>query len=451
MEIFHLAKENDPVYQREGFKQEASAEILKQAYADLLPSVTAEGILKRTRQEIEDTEVAVYAEGLARYGSREYTVTLTQPIFKLPFFYRVEQARKQVDRATLVFEASKQELMLRAAEVYMGILEAQDVLGFTKAEEAAINVHFELAQGRYKSGLAPITDFHDAKARLADVTASRVKAENRLDDAFAALKELTGTQVDNLAGLRYASFKSGAGPVGGNRNDISQRPAPAEEGRTDGEEKPLPLLSPDPDDLAKWVESAPEQSLEVAIQRREVEVAEWEVARQRAGHYPVFSVVARLNRDDEGGSLFGGASDISTRDAYLQMSVPLFQGFSIVSKTREALKLQKAEKADLESEIRAAERRTRAAFLGVKSAIQNVEAYRQSVVSNSMALSGKREGFKSGLFPSLAVLDAERDLHRARQEYARAHYDYIINSLKLKKSVATLSTEDLAWVNQWLE
>lgn len=454
MEIFNLAREHDPIYQREAYKHEASSEILKQAYADLLPTVTAEGIYKRTRQEIEETEVAVYAEGLVRYPSKGYTVTLTQPLFRLPFFYRVGQAREQVARADLAFEASMQDLMLRTAEVYMGVLEAQDNLAFTRAEEAAVALHFDLAQGRYKNGLAPVTDLHDAKARLADVTALRVKAEYLLDDALTALQELTGTRIETLAGLQYASFKHNeriiAAPTPRGAGEDSAPPM-MPPGAAGTDQKPLPLVSPDPDDLEKWIESAPEQSLEVAILRREVEVADREVDRQRAGHYPVVSVVGRLNRYDEGGSLFGGESDISTRDAYVQMTVPLFQGLSVLSKTREAMKLHQAAKADLEREVRAAERRTRAAFLGVKSAMENVEAYRQSVMSNYLALTAKREGFKSGLFPSLAVLDAERDLHRARQEYARAHYGYLVSSIRLKKSVATLGREDIAWINQWLE
>lgn len=456
MEVFKLAQEHDPVFQREAYKHEASSEILKQAYADLLPTVTAEGIYKRTRQEIEETEVAVYAEGLVRYPSKGYTVTLSQPLFKLPLIYRVGQAREQVAKAGLIFEVSRQDLMLRVSEVYMGVLEAQDNLAFSRAEEAAVAIHFELAQGRYKNGLAPVTDLHDAKARLADVTALKVKAENRLDDALSALEELTGTRIENISGLQYASFKNSArAPSVAPAGPRSETSPPAVQGADQGgagtEQKPLALVSPDPDDLEKWIDSSSEQNLEVAIQRREVEVMEREVARQRAGHFPVVSLVGRMNRYDEGGSLFGGESDISTRDAYVQLTVPLFQGLSVLSRTREAMKLHQAARADLEREIRAAERRTRAAFLGVKSAIENAEAYRQAVMFNDLALIAKREGFKSGLFPSLAVLDAERDLHRARQEYARAHYGYLVSGLRLKKAVGILVEEDLSAMNQWLK
>ncbi|MGZ4957326.1 MAG: hypothetical protein ACXV8Q_19685 [Methylobacter sp.] len=40
---------------------------------------------------------------------------------------------------------------------------------------------------------------------------------------------------------------------------------------------------------------------------------------------------------------------------------------------------------------------------------------------------------------------------RAQKDYARAHYDYLLNTLRLKQAVGTLSPTDLAHVNQWLE
>ncbi len=176
------------------------------------------------------------------------------------------------------------------------------------------------------------------------------------------------------------------------------------------------------------------------------------VERQKAGHYPTLSLVGRLNRDDQDDSLFaGGGSDIKTREATIQLNIPIFQGFSVSSRTREARQLYKAEKELLEKEIRAAKRETRAAFLGVKAAVKNAEAMKQSVIFNKISLEAKKEGFKAGLFPSLAVLDAERDFHLAKQGYAKANYEYILNSVRLKNAVGILTENDMAGINQWLE
>lgn len=437
IEVYNLARDNDPTFQSERYRHEASPETLKQAYSELLPAVNVDASYQGTRQEIFHTSVAVFGESIARFPSKGYNLTLTQPLFRYSSIMRVLQAKEEVKRADFEFEAAKQDLILRVAEAYIGALAAHDNLEFTRAEEEAVKRHFELAEGRYNSGLAPITDYHDAKARLAYVTALRVRAENRLDDALEALAEVTGQKIENPARLKSAPISAKSETTKG----VEYKPP----------QGGMPLVPPDPDDVNNWIDAALKQNLEVEALRQAVLVARREVDRQRAGHWPTLTIVGRLNRDDEGGSLFGGESDVETREAILQLNVPIFQGFFVTSKTREAKKLHAAVKQDLEKEIRVVKREARASFLWVKSSIENTEAFRQSVVSNKIALEAKKEGFKSGLFPSLAVLDAERDLHQAKLEYAKAQYEYISNSLRLKKAVGTLNEEDLAGINQWFE
>ncbi|MBN1625583.1 MAG: TolC family protein [Deltaproteobacteria bacterium] len=447
MGIYKLALENDSTFQGERYRHDASPEIYKQACSELMPSVSLDASYQYTRQEIFDTDVAVYGADLARYPSKGYTLSLTQPILVYPSFMRVLQAQEEVKRTDLEFEAAKQELIFRVVELYIGIMEAHDNLEFTLAEEEAIRVHFELAQERYNNGLAPITDFHDAKARLASVTARKSRVENGLDDALEALAEVTGQKIDNLAKLKFAKISI----------DYLKNPTAVRDSslclseKQEANQGEMPLISPDPDDINKWVDAGRKQNLEVLVQEQAMLVAKREVERQRGGHYPSLAFVARLNRDNQGGSLFGGESDLETREAILQMSFPIFEGLSVMSKTREAQKLYAATEQDLEKAIRLVKREARAAFLGVKSAIENSEALRQSVMSNQIALEAKREGFKSGLFPSLAVLDAERDLHQAKLEYAKAQYEYILNSFRLKKAMSTLNEEDIYGVNKWLE
>jgi outer membrane protein len=315
----------------------------------------------------------------------------------------------------------------------MDTLEAYDNLEFTRSEEEAVKLHFELAKERYANGLAPITDFHDANARFAYVTALRIVAENDLDDALEALTAITGQKTHNPN--RLIIYK--------NSSSLSST--------SEGTGREMPLISPDPDNLDSWIEASPEGNLEVQVRKQDLLIAEQEIERQRAGHLPTITLVGRINRNYEGGSLFGGDSDLETREAILQLNIPIFQGFSVRSKTREARMLSKAAEQELERETRLAKREARAAFLGVKSAIKNTEALRQSVISSEIALEAKKEGFKSGLFPSLAILDAERDLHQAKLEYSRSQYNYILNGLRLKKAVGTLSEDDLEGINQWLE
>lgn len=445
MQVYRLAQEKDPTLQSERYKHEASPEIYKQALSAYLPSVNADFYYRGTRQEIKSTDIAVYGGGEANYSSDGYSLALTQPVLRYSSIMRILQAKEEVKAADFKFEAAKQNMIFRVADAYFGALEAFDNLGFTRTKEEALKLHFKLAHERYNSGLAPIWDYHEARAQLASVMADRVRAENTLDDALEALAEVSGQEIYNIARLKYALTASKS-------DDL---PAAMTDGYIWGEHETaqgvIPMVSPDPDDINKWIEAALGQNLEVQARRQTVLVAEREIKRQKGGHWPTLDLVGRTRRDNEGGSLYSGGSDVERRDAILQFNFPIYEGSSVLSKTREAQKLYAAAGQDLEKELRFVKRETKAAFLGVKSAIENTEALKQAVVSNQIALEAKREGFKAGLFPSVVVLDAERDLHRAKLEYAHAQYEYIRKSLRLKKAVSTLSEEDLAGINQWLE
>ncbi len=438
MEVYNLAVENDPTFQSQMSSHKASPETYKQAFSELLPTLSFDTYYQRTRQEIFETDVAVYGESLARYPSKGYNLTLTQPIFRYSSLMRLNQAREEVKVAELEFQAAEQDLVLRTAKAYIGALEAYDNLEYTRTEEESIKLHFELARERYTNGLAPITDFHDANARLAYMIALRIKAENELDDALEALAEITGKKIYNPARLISS-------------RDSSSLSVTSEggEGERTGEE--MPLVSPEPDNIDEWIKASQEQNLEVQVRQQDALVAKQEIERQKAGHLPTVSFVGRINRDYEGGSLFGGDSDLETREAIIQLNLPIFRGFSVLSKVREARMLSQSAEQELEKGIRLARREARAAFLDIKSAIENADALRQSIISHKIALDAKKEGFESGLFPSLAILDAERDLHQSKLEYSRARYDYILNSLRLKRAVGTLSKQDLEGINQWLE
>ena len=40
--------------------------------------------------------------------------------------------------------------------------------------------------------------------------------------------------------------------------------------------------------------------------------------------------------------------------------------------------------------------------------------------------------------------------HKAKKNYSKSKYDYLISKLKLKQSIGTLSIDDLKVVNSWL-
>lgn len=416
LDIYELARQNDPLLQAAHYGNLATRESLRQAYSGFLPTLNAGAEFDLTRQEITKSDNPLFSEGTSEFASHDLNVTLSQPLFHYEALVGLRLARGVVARSALEYMVAEQELILRVAELYLEALSAQDDLGFARSEQAALQLHYERAQGQQARGLIPVTDLYDAQARLAAAQERQISAKNAQDDALEALREVSGDWVGSLAGTK----------------------------------KDLPLGPPDPTAIEQWIEAGLEQNLALQVQEAAVEVAGQEVKRRQAGHLPSLDLVARANRGRTGGDLFGDGRDTEVLNVRVQLNVPLYQGGLISSQVNEATYIHQRARKEHERLTRSVERATRAAYWGVISAIGRVEALQQSVTALELALDGRQKGFRSGLFSSLEVLDGVRDLFLSRRDHAQARYDYILNSLRLKQMVGTLSKKDIVAVNQWL-
>ncbi len=417
LDLYRLAIDHDPQFKGASYERLALKESLKQAHGHIMPAVSLEGVGSRTYQDIVHSSNQVFASGKANYDSKLYTAKLVQPIFRYSLFVEVQQAKKLSKRADVDLEIAKQDLIIRVAQAYLSALAANEGIAFAEAEKKDVEVFFERAKTRYSSGLAPVTDLYDAQARLASVNAQLVKVENDYRDALQAIAEITGTTVVKVNRLR----------------------------------EELPLVPPDPEDAEAWVKVGMEQNLKVKSAQYDVDVAKAEVSRQKSAHYPSLDLMGRYYRNDMGGSLFGGGATVDTKDVTLTLSVPIFEGLVITSKTREAGDRYEKGRQTLEQQKRAAVRQVNVFYNGVKTALSRAGALKKSVEAQTVLVQAKEQGYRSGMYASLAVLDAARDLYLYRRDYAQSRYDYIVSNLKLKQAVGTLSESDLTAVNEWLQ
>lgn len=414
---YNLALKNDPQFKGAEYETLANRETLRQAYAGLLPKIYGDYSYTLTNQKINSSDNTVYATGSSNYGSNSYGAYLTLPIFRYASFINIGQANLVLSRSSLDLEKAHQDMTLRVVEAYMDVLLSQDKLAAVKAEETAVDLHHQLASGRVENGMAPITDKYDTEARLAAVNAQRVDAENLLNDSLQALTEICGVSAVSVKVLKDE----------------------------------IPLTQPLPGNIDSWTAVGLEQNLELLIQKIKAEIAAKEIGLQKSAHYPVLDFQADYINKETKGSLFGGGSDTTTYDFLIKLNIPIYEGGLITSKTREATSKYQSALQSVIKQKRTAERKVRSTYNGVTSAITRVEAMRKSVDAQNMVVEAKKEGFKSGLFISLAVLDAVQDLYIYKKEYSQARNDYILNSIRLKHAVGALKPEELGMLNEWLQ
>ena len=417
LEIYRLARDNDPKWRAAGFDYEASAETRAQARAALLPTVTFEQEHIRTDQNVLSSNNPIFGLGQSRYATDGQVLTIKQPLFRMALWSRLVQSEVVVKQAAATHAAAEQELMLRVASTYLGALAARDALALALAARDAIGKPLDLAQARLDRGLGTVSNLYDARSRYAVTEAREIEARFKLLDANQALREITGKTIETINPLRDT----------------------------------IPLSAPEPASVEQWVETAEKQNWRLEARRQTAEVAREEIRRQRAGHAPTVNLVGTNNYRRAGGTVFGGGAHTETRDLSIRLAVPIFEGGATTSLTREAVARHSKALEELEFERRLLDRQTRAAYQGVLSGINLVKALNNTVAAQEKAVETKDEGRKAGLFTLMPVLDATRDLYFARRDYAQARYDYLLNRLRLKEAAGTLGEEDLAAINMLLQ
>lgn len=400
-EVFEAALGSDPEFLATGADHRAAREIRPQALAGLLPSVRLSLDTQwNERQRRRD------------FRSDNLVLDVAQPLYRRDRQVELQQADSRIARADALYAAARQDLMVRVAERYFGVLEAEDELSFAQATLEAFEQQLAQSRQRFEVGLIAITDVEEAKAGFDLARAQLIAAENALDIAREALRETTGGYLERLA------------PLGD-----------------------MPLVMPEPADIDKWTQTALERNQRLLAARHDSETARREIERMQAGHSPTLDAVGSLGLNDSESGMFG-----ETRRAKvgLRLNLPLYSGGSVVSRTRESRHRYQRTLNVLERERRRAQRETRDAYLGVDSGISRVHALEQAVRSSETAAEAIEAGFQVGTRTSVDVLDAQRDLFRARRDLSEARYSYMLNVLRLKRAAGTLAQDDLELISIWL-
>ena len=85
------------------------------------------------------------------------------------------------------------------------------------------------------------------------------------------------------------------------------------------------------------------------------------------------------------------------------------------------------------------------------SEISRVDALRQALESSQTALLATQAGEEVGQRTVVDVVNAQNNVRRAETTYAQARYEYLLNVLRLKQASGSLTQDDLAEIDGWLE
>jgi outer membrane protein len=417
VQVYHEALANDMQYAAARATVEAGREKLPQGLAGLLPvlGATAGTVWNENRYHNNSASPPSWRND---YNTHVYNVSLTQPLFRWQNIIQYGQSRWQVVQAEAVFAQEAQDLILRVAQAYFDVLYAQENLSAVRSNKEAIALQLAQAKKNFEVGTTTITDTHEAQSRFDLASAQELAGENELDVKRYALRVIVGKEIGELARLR-ADAK---------------------------------LLPPQPASMEQWVAAAENDNYLVLARQAALEVAQREVERARGGHYPTLDVVANYGKNNSLASSSGSSSlETDVRNIGLQLSIPIYEGGLVSSRTREAIANRSAAQSMLENARRAARLDAQQSFLGVVNGLAQVQALSAALVSSISALESNKLGYDVGVRINIDVLNAEQQVYVTRRDLAKARFDTLLAQLDLKAAIGTLSEDDLEQINPLFE
>ncbi|MFC5551444.1 TolC family outer membrane protein [Massilia aerilata] len=426
LQVYQQALANDATYASARASAAVGRERVPQGRAGLLPTIGVVGNVTRAKGEStpwnngaiitdEDGVSQIVQGGSATTTQKQYTVQLSQPLFRWDRWETYQQSKLQQSIAEAQFAQAQQDLITRVAQAYFDVLAAQDTLASTRAQKEAVTEQLASAKRNFEVGTQTITDTHEAQAAYDLVISQEIAAVNDLESKKTALQAIIGTPPAALATLRTG----------------------------------VNLTAPQPINVDQWVSAAENQNYAVSVAQLQVESAKREISKQRSGHYPTLDLVASSQHTSLSGQT--QQSGRSTNNAIgISYSIPIFSGFAVTSRVRESIALEDKARNDLEANRRNAALLARQSFLGVNSGLAQVKALEAAEVSSNSALESNKLGYQVGVRINIDVLNAQRQLYQTRTDLAKARYNTILAGLKLKAAAGSLREEDLLPVNALL-
>ncbi|WP_310352450.1 TolC family outer membrane protein [Pseudomonas sp. BE134] len=416
-DIYEQALRNDPVFLGALKEREAGLENRIIGRAGLLPRVGYD--YNKGRNSSKATYLNEHRQNQTddrHYNSYGSTLTLQQPLIDYEAYAAYRKGVAQSLFADEAFRGKSQQLLVRVLEHYTKALFAQDQIDIALARKKAYEQQFQQNEQLFHQGEGTRTDILEAESRYELATAEEIEARNEQDASLRELGALIGVPVIDITDLA---------PLAPHFQTFSLQPA----------------------NYDTWHEMAVANNPNLASQRQAVEVARYEVERNRAGHLPKVSAFASVRQNEsESGNTYNQRYDTNTIG--IEVNVPLYAGGGVSASTRQASRSMEQAEYELDGQTRETLIELRRQFSACLSGVSKLRAYQKALTAAEALVVSTRQSILGGERVNLDALNAVQQLFTTRRDLAQARYDYLMAWTRLHYYAGTLNEQDLARVDE---
>lgn len=415
-QVYEQALRNDPEFLAALQERDAGQESRTIGRAGLLPKLSYNYNKGRNNSRATYLNERGNSHEDRNYNSYGSTFTVQQPLIDYEAYANYRKGVAQALFADETFRSKSQELLVRVLTHYTQALFAQDQIDNARAKKNAYEQQFQQNEQLFRHGEGTRTDILEAESRYELATAEQLQAQDEQDAALRELGALIGVATVNIDELTPlpASFSA------------------------------LPLQ---PASFSSWHTMALESNPLLASQREALEVARYEVERNRAGHLPKLNAYASVRKmESESGNTYNQRYDTNTIG--IEISLPLYAGGGVAASVRQARSNLARVEYELEGKTRETLIELRRQFNACQSGVSKLRAYQKALVSAEALVVSTRQSILGGERVNLDALNAEQQLYSTRRDLAQARYDYLLAWTKLHFYAGTLGEQDLARLDE---
>lgn len=350
------------------------------------------------------------------YNSYGSTLMLQQPLIDYEAYANYRKGVAQTLFANETFRSKSQELLVRVLTHYTQALFAQDQIDNARAKKKAYEQQFRQNEHMFRQGEGTRTDILEAESRYELATAEEIQAQDEQDAALRELGALIGQPTVDIDQLI---------PLAPGFNPFALEPG----------------------SFSTWHEIALANNPVLASQREALDVARYEVERNRAGHLPKLNAYASVRKmESESGNTYNQRYDTNTIG--IEISLPLYSGGGVSASVRQARSNLSQVEYELEGKTRETLIELRRQFNACQSGVSKLRAYQKALTSAEALVVSTRQSILGGERVNLDALNAEQQLYSTRRDLAQTRYDYLLAWTKLHFYAGTLREQDLAKVDE---
>ena len=201
--------------------------------------------------------------------------------------------------------------------------------------------------------------------------------------------------------------------------------------------------------LDDWIAVAKSENPILASQLSAVEAAKDNLSVQKSRYLPVVDL--QLNYNDSNTGYQSTQTPVyQTEIAALNVTVPIFTGGTTTHRMYEAQSRLAMSNEENEAKIRALVKETSDAFSASNANARRIKAAEKALYSAVKSREAMQSALKFGVETVADLLRAQQVEYKAKREFSRSKYDYIINRTRFLKAIGAINEENLQEINGWL-